>query len=170
MDWKQVLKEAFVAGSLGSLLSSAVLLAAGRRDAGSAAAPVNAVSHWLWDRESLRTDAVDWKHTAAGYATHHGASVFWAALHAAAAEGRPALRTPQAAVTGAVVTSALANLVDYCVVPKRLTPGFEHKLSTGAMVGVYGALALGLAAGAWLMRRPPQLPQPQQPPEPQQEE
>ena len=42
--------------------------------------------------------------------------------------------------------------VDYQVVPKRFTPGFEHRLSTGAMVGVYALLALGLGAGALAMR------------------
>lgn len=158
MDWKQISKEALAAGSLGSLLSTAVLLAAGRREAGSAVAPVNAVSHWLWDRESLHADQPDLKHTAAGYLTHHGASVFWAALHAAAAHGQPAARTAGAVIAGSVATSALACLVDYRVVPKRLTPGFEHRLSTGAMVGVYAALAVGLAGGAWLVRRERQQP------------
>ena len=42
--------------------------------------------------------------------------------------------------------------VDYQVVPKRFTPGFEHRLSTGAMVGVYALLALGLGVGALAMR------------------
>jgi len=158
MDWKQISKEALAAGSLASLMSVAVLLAAGRRQAGSAVAPVNAISHWLWDQDSLRTDAADWKHTAAGYAMHHAASILWAALHAAAAQGRPASRTVGAVATGALATAALANVVDYRVVPKRLTPGFEHRISTGALWGVYAALALGLAGGAWLARREPHPP------------
>ncbi|MBI5275660.1 MAG: hypothetical protein HY854_04305 [Burkholderiales bacterium] len=153
MDWKLVFREGLVAGSLGSLLSSLVLLACGRRDAGSAVAPVNAVSHWLWGRESLRTDRMDARHTLAGYATHHAASVFWASLHAAAAQGRPATRQAAVAVAGAAATSAIACLVDYRVVPKRLTPGFEHRISPAAMTGVYVALAVGLAAGALLARR-----------------
>jgi hypothetical protein len=43
--------------------------------------------------------------------------------------------------------------VDYTVTPERLRPGFEHRLSTGAMTVVYAALALGLAAGCLLAKR-----------------
>ena len=39
------------------------------------------------------------------------------------------------------------------MVPERLTPGFEHRLSTGAMVATYAALAAGLVLGALLLAR-----------------
>ena len=39
------------------------------------------------------------------------------------------------------------------VLSRRFTPGFEHRLSTGAMVGIYALLAVGLGAGALAMRR-----------------
>ena len=58
---------------------------------------------------------------------------------------------PQA-VAGGVATSAVALLVDYQMVPQRLTPGYEHRLSTGAMLATYGALAAGFALGALLLR------------------
>ena len=80
MTWNTALKEGLVSGSLASLLSTAVLAAAGQRQAGSAAAPVNAVSHWLWGDESLREDHADLRHTLTGYITHHLAAVFWATL------------------------------------------------------------------------------------------
>jgi hypothetical protein len=41
--------------------------------------------------------------------------------------------------------------VDYHVVPKRLTPGYEHRISSGALLATYGALAAGLALGALLL-------------------
>ena len=43
---------------------------------------------------------------------------------------------------------------DECVFqrPKRLTPGWEHVLSTRAMLGAVAGLALGLAGGALLSR------------------
>ncbi|WP_277813122.1 hypothetical protein [Aromatoleum aromaticum] len=36
------------------------------------------------------------------------------------------------------------------MVPKRFTPGYEKRLSGQSLALIYGALALGLAAGALL--------------------
>jgi hypothetical protein len=49
--------------------------------------------------------------------------------------------------------SAIAAVVDYGVAPKRLTPGWELVLNKRSIVAAYGALALGLAAGALLTQR-----------------
>jgi hypothetical protein len=32
--------------------------------------------------------------------------------------------------------------------PDRFTPGFEHRLSTPALIATYGAMALGMLLGA----------------------
>jgi len=37
--------------------------------------------------------------------------------------------------------------------PQRLTPGFEHRLSTPALLEVYTSFALGLALGSMVMGR-----------------
>lgn len=153
ISWKTALREGAVTGSVASVLSTVVLVAAGRRQSGSAVAPLNAVSHWLWGEESLQVQRPTWRHTLTGCLTQHLASVFWAVVYSALYGHRPeAKRLPQA-VAGAVATSAVACLVDYQVVPQRLTPGFEHRISTGAMVATYGALAAGLALGALLLGR-----------------
>lgn len=151
--WSQVLREGLVAGTLASLLSTAVLAAAGRRDAGSLVAPVNAESHWLWGDESLREDRATWRHTAVGYLTHHLATVFWATLHAAVAGRRRGAASLPAVVLGGLATGAAAAAIDYTLVPKRLTPGFEHRLSRGSMVAAFAAIAAGVALGALLVRR-----------------
>lgn len=65
------LARAVLAGGCASVLSAMALVAAGRRQAGSAAAPLNAVSHWWWDREALLRQEADVRHTVLGYATHH---------------------------------------------------------------------------------------------------
>jgi hypothetical protein len=57
----------------------------------------------------------------------------------------------EALVEGTVV-SGLAYVTDYYVVPDRLTPGFEKRLSNKSLTAIYCALAVGLAAGA-LRRR-----------------
>lgn len=149
----RILREGAVAGTAASLLSTALLAALGQRQAGSAVAPTNAVSHWLWGDESLHADRPSWRHTFVGYLTHHLAAVFWAASYSWLWGRRDeAKRLPQA-IAGAVATSAVAYVVDYHVVPERLTPGFEHRLSPGAMLATYGTLAAGFALGALLLAR-----------------
>ncbi|MEO8013105.1 MAG: hypothetical protein ABI642_03070 [Polaromonas sp.] len=150
--WKLVISQGLLAGSLASVISTAVLAIAGRRESGSAAAPLNAVSHWYWGDEALRQNKADLAHTAAGYLTHHAAATFWATLYAALASDRPSLRTAPGIVLGAVATSATAGLIDFKFTPQRFTPGYEHRLSTGALLAVHAALAIGLAAGALALR------------------
>ena len=139
---------AWVSGSAASLLSAVALALAGRREARSAAAPLNAVSHWYWGPRALARQGVDGKHTLTGYATHHGASVFWAALFAALLKRRPALNTPQPLVCASAATAAVACFVDFQLTPNRLTPRFEHRLSRPALAATYLAFAAGLALGA----------------------
>ena len=150
--WKLVFSQGLLAGSLASLISTAVLVLAGRRESGSAAAPLNAVSHWYWGDQALYLEKADLAHTAAGYLTHHVAATFWATLYAALASDRPALRTTPGAVLGAAATSATACLVDFKLTPHRFTPGYEHRLSREALLAVHAALAIGLAAGALALR------------------
>jgi hypothetical protein len=150
--WRQALREGLVAGSLASLLSTAVLAAAGRRDAGSAWAPVNAVSHWLWGREALEQDEPSWRYTGVGLLTHHLSAVFWAVLHARIAAAQPGSGSVPAVLAGSAATSAAAAAIDYTLVPERLTPGFEHRLTTGSMVAVFVALATGLTLGSLMLR------------------
>ncbi len=148
--WNAVMKQGLVAGSLGSIVSALALVRAGRREVRSGVAPLNAVSHWYWGDRALHRRQADMTHTVAGYLTHHAASVFWATTYAAATKDSDAARTPAGIMAGALATSAVACFVDYRLTPKRLTPGFEHEISRPAMAGVYGAMALGLALGAWL--------------------
>ena len=150
--WKQAFREGLVSGSLASLCSAAYLVLAGdRRD--RPAAPVNAVSHWFFGDPALRQDSASWKYTATGYLTHHASSIFWAVLHAKLWGGRPEAKQPLPAVAGAVAAAGVASFVDYQLTPKRLTPGFEHRLGRPEMVNVYACFALGLALGSMLMKK-----------------
>ena len=151
--WKQALREGAVSGSVASVLSTCVLLAVGNRQAGSTVAPLNAASHWLWGDESLRAQEPSLRHTLTGYLTQHAASVFWATLYAGAYGHRDEAKAWPQAVAGGIATSAVAYLVDYKVVPKRLTPGYEHRISGPAMLATYAALAAGFALGARALAR-----------------
>src|SRR5699024_1798109 len=83
------------------------------------------------------------KYTSVGFAANYGASVFWALLYEALGRGRR--RSAGRALRDGAITSAVAYVVDYHVVPRRLTPGFELRVPGRALTAVYGALAVGLA-------------------------
>jgi len=151
--WRQALREGAVAGTTASLLSTLALLALGRRQAGSAAAPLNAASHWLWDEEALHADRPSWRHTLVGYLTQHAASVLWATLYARVVGPREEAKRLPNAIAGGIALSAAAYVVDYTVTPKRLTPGYEHRLDGRGMFAVYAALAAGFALGAVALQR-----------------
>ncbi len=151
--WRQALREGAVAGTAAGTLSTLVLGVLGKRQAGSAAAPINAASHWLWRDESLQQDGSTWRHTLTGALTQHAASVFWATLYAALYGHRPqAKRLPQA-IAGGIATSAAAYVIDYTITPKRFTPGYEERLDGNGMLAVYAALALGFTLGALALGR-----------------
>jgi hypothetical protein len=152
--WKQALREGAIAGSIASLLSTAALALAGRRENADAAAPVNAISHWFWHPRALREDGTSLRHTLTGYLVHHAASIFWATLHARVWGCRPQAKHAGPAVAGAAAAAAVACFVDYQLTPERLTPGFEHRLSSRAMFAVYACFALGLAIGSVAASQP----------------
>jgi hypothetical protein len=151
--WLQALREGAVTGSTASVLSTLALAALGRQQAGSAVAPINAVSHWLWDEEALRVDRPTWRHTLVGYLTQHAASIFWATLYARVFGHRPEAKRLPEAIAGGIATSAVAYVVDYTITPKRLTPGYEHRLDGRGMFAAYAALAAGFALGALALQR-----------------
>lgn len=137
------------------VLSTAALMLLGRRETGSAVAPLNATSHILWGDEAALVDDADWKHTGVGQALHHASAFFWGVLFEAL-QARRTRPTPAGVVTDAALTTAVAAVVDYQLVPERFTPGFEKRLSRQSLAIAYGALAAGLVMGgmAALRKRP----------------
>lgn len=145
-SWRRAFSRSILSGSVASALSAITLLILGRREAGSAVAPVNAVSHWYFGDTAARRDRPSLKYTLSGYLTHHAASVFWATIFERLFERRTwPTRTPPLSPAAAIALTAA--VVDYTITPKRLTPGFEKRLPVTALVWVYGAFAIGLALG-----------------------
>jgi hypothetical protein len=142
--WSRTLQRAAVSGTVASIVSTLALAALGRREAGAALAPINAVSHWFWGRRAARQDGASLKYTVPGYLTHHGAAIFWA-LAFERLFGRRGERDPATALATGAAVAALAAAVDYTITPKRLTPGFEERLSVPSLVVVYAAFGVGLA-------------------------
>lgn len=150
--WTQAAREGLLSGSIASVLSAAYLAWAGRRR-GEPAAPVNAVSHWFFGDRALRRDAPSLRYTLTGYLVHHGASLFWAVLHARYWAARQRHKEPVPALAGAVAASGIACFVDYNLTPARLTPGYEHRLARTELANVYAFFAAGLLIGTLLMKR-----------------
>lgn len=145
-NWPAALRAAVVSGSLASLASLAVLALGGRAEAGMAPAPVNAPSHWVWGDGALHRDGFSLRYTAVGFVVHHLSSLFWGAVHARVFGNEP--KPAAAELRNALLTTAFAAWIDLRVVPHRLTPGFERRLSPATLGAVYLLFGLGLAAGS----------------------
>jgi hypothetical protein len=150
--WGKTLRKAMVSGAVASVLSTISLAFLGKSELDRTAAPVNGPSQWIWGRHAPFKNRFSWQYTVVGYAIHHAASVFWAILHEKHQEQSAPAASRNALIVPAIVTTAAAYVVDFYVVPKRLTPGFEQRLSKPALFIVYGTFALGLAGGALINR------------------
>lgn len=148
--WRQAGLEVLAAGAGAGAASLAALLATGRRDAGSAVAPLNAVSHIVWGDIALRKNRPSLRYTATGLGLHLASAVFWAGVQRLVLGRRR--RTADVAAS-ALATAAAAAVVDLALVPPRIAPGFERRLSPESVALVFGAVALGLALGG-ARRRP----------------
>ncbi len=108
-------------GLCAGLAALAALAVAAERRNRSPWRPINATSHWIHGPRSGSVSRPDLAHTGTGFTTHMLAS-FWWALPFSAMIGRSARPSPSRVVAAAAGTTALAALVDYGLVPKRLTP------------------------------------------------
>ena len=135
-----------------TVATTAAAAACGALETGSAAAPVNAISHIAWGDGAARRNLVSVKYTGVGSALNAGAMVSWAAFHHVLFKPREGASPLSSLIRGAA-TAGVAYVVDYYVVPKRLAPGFEKRLSNWSVFMIYAALAAGLAAGERLSRR-----------------
>ena len=146
------LTDTLTTGAVATAATTLAIAALGKAEDGNAVAPINAVSHILWGDEAASADQPDASHTLTGLALNAAAVIGWAGVHELLMPRTGARRLEQALLAGAAV-SVLAFVTDYYVVPERLTPGFEKRLSNPALLGVYATLALSLAAGSLCNRR-----------------
>jgi hypothetical protein len=98
-----------------------------------------------------RVRRADLEHTGVGLVTHVASALFWAVPFSVWLQGRPR-RSTEEIIAGGVATAAVAAAVDYLVVPRNLTPGWELALSRKGVGATFVGLALGLAGGALLAR------------------
>jgi hypothetical protein len=141
-----LLRASLVSGTIASAVSAAVLGLLARAEGAAPIQPINATSHWLHGEEAGKVQEIDAKHTGTGFATHHAACVLWASLFETLRSASPDAG-PAGIVRDAAAVSMVAAVVDYGLVPKRLTPGWEEPLPIRSVAGGFAGLALGLALG-----------------------
>jgi len=155
--WRRLARDALVSGSAASVASTLVIAACSRIDARHTAAGTNATSHWLWGRTARKRQGPSGRYTLVGYAIHHASSLWWGAIHVlllAGARRRGVCADDRVRCAGlAAAISAIAYGVDYHVVPRRLTPGFESHLRPRSMLAVYAAFGVGLALSSLALAR-----------------
>jgi len=151
--WKEIALEALATGKLATLATTATIAVCGKAELDNPIAPINAISHIAFGDEAAREDSASLKYTATGFVLHDAACTSWAALHARLFGGAVAKGSTRAAFAGGAFISALAYVTDYYLVPKRLTPGVEKRLSNRSLAAIYTVLALSLALGSLLNAR-----------------
>jgi hypothetical protein len=146
-DLQTILNRSLCAGACATAATTATLAACAAMEHDPVAAPINSVSHIAWGDEAASHDEVSMKYTATGFALNAVAVTSWAAVHELMF-GSSVNGDPLKALASGAAVSAVAYLTDYHLVPARLTPGFEKRLSNRSLFAVYAALALSLAAGS----------------------
>ena len=141
-----------LSGTVASVVSAAVLGVLAKAEGASPVQPINATSHWLHGEAAGKVKGIDAKHTATGLMTHHGACVFWATLFETLRAASPD-ESPARIVRDAATVSLITAVVDYGLMPERLTPGWEGPLPIRSVAGGFAGLALGLAIGGLLTSR-----------------
>jgi hypothetical protein len=150
--WDQAFRNALISGTVASIVSTISLAVSGKTELDKSAAPVNGPSQWIWGRHAPYKNRFSLRYTVVGYAIHHAASIFWAILHEKLRQRMGPANDTVAAIAPALVTTAAAYVIDFHVIPKRLTPGFEHRLSKRSLLMVYGTFALGLVTAVLMDR------------------
>lgn len=135
-----------------SVATTAAVAVCGQVEDGNGIAPLNAISHILWGESAAREGAASIDHTLAGVGLNTAAITAWSAVYELCFGVTARKGDVRAAFVGGISTAGLAYFTDYYVVPKRLTPGFEKRLSSVSMFVVYSTLALTLPLSSWMMR------------------
>ncbi|WP_183433334.1 hypothetical protein [Mesorhizobium sp. RMAD-H1] len=147
----RTMRYALCCGTAAGLTTTAALMLLARLEGRSPWQPANATSHWVWGEEAGAMEEADMRHTLLGLLTNQLSAMFWGLPFGAWLARRPPRDAP-AMLRDASVMAAIAAAVDYLLMPKRLTPGWELALPKRSVAAAFGALALGLALGGLAAR------------------
>jgi hypothetical protein len=151
--WREAARDAAVSGSLAGIATAAAAAVCGKLETGSAIAPLNAVSHVLWGDRAAKEESATLTETLPGLAINEGASFFWAACYEKTFGEAADRGNVGTAVLGGAAIALAAYITDYYLVPKRLTPGWEHRVSNKSLAAIYASLAASLPLRALFSQR-----------------
>jgi hypothetical protein len=151
-NFGRALRRSLLSGTCASIASAVALGIRGSAEEGSAMAPMNGPSQWLWGHHAAQPAKATLRHTAVGYAIHHLSSNWWAAIYEVISGEHGTRKSVPRILSEAIGVTALAFVVDYGLTPQRLQPGFEKHVRPRSIALGYVAFATGLAA-ATLLRR-----------------
>jgi hypothetical protein len=138
----ETLSRAMFSGASAGVASALVAAAGASKSGHRPYSAMNAVAHCIWPEQAPKEEAPSVRFTAVGSGIHLGSAVFWGVLFETLCTSRAC---PRDVVAAAIATSVTAYVVDYHVVPKRFTPGYEARLSKHALGSTYVALGAGFA-------------------------
>lgn len=137
-------------GAGAALASLAATAALARAEGKPALQPINSSSHWLWGEAAGKRTEADIAHTGIGTTTNVGAGFFWGGiLGSILYRRRP---TPTQTLGYGIGLGAIAGVLDYGIMPKRLTPGWELTLTARSVALAMGAMTSGLVMGGLAAR------------------
>jgi hypothetical protein len=151
--WGSFLGDTLRTGAGAALATTLAIAACGVIELDNAAAPLNAISHIVWGDEAAAASDLSIKYTLIGLALNAAAMLLWAAIFEAVIALGPRVNRMAWALFAGAAVSALAYAVDYYVVPERLAPGFETRLSVWSLLAIYVVLAGSLALCAGVRSR-----------------
>lgn len=144
MAWREAVPDGVASGVWAATLSTIVLAVCGRREEGDGAGPVSAPSKWVLGDHAAHEPRPSMGKALLGHTIHTGATILWAVAFEGWRHAQSAPHALPVVARGAVATAAAACFGDYVVAPRRLTPGFERRLSSGALFWTYAAIAAAL--------------------------
>jgi hypothetical protein len=137
---KLLLRSAKTAAIATITITAAIMLVS-KRETGSQWAAINDICHMADGDEKDQPVEFAPRETPLGLGLNASAIATWALGYEYFLGGVP---LPSSAFWAALATTGIW-IVDYRIVPKRYTPGFEKHLSPAAIAAVYATLAATLA-------------------------
>ena len=144
MDFKRHFKNALISGTIVGIATGIAGSVYAMADRKNPVAPINAVSHIVWGKEAIRRDDVTLKYTGTGALLHYFSSIWWALVYESWFGRKAEKKGARNALKNGVIVSGLAYIVDYHLIPDRLSPGFETRLSKYSLPLMFGVIALTL--------------------------
>ena len=146
--WRQFVQNTLTTGQVSSAATTLAIGLCGSLENRNSLAPINAISHIAWGEKAATREGPSLKYTVTGLVLNTAAVTGWAGFYELLFGRRADTRDVPGALVGGGITSAVAYITDYHVVPPRFTPGFEKRLSGRSLLVIYATLGLSLGIGA----------------------